>query len=180
MKPYALLCLLFSFALLAHGQDRPLRKMRPNTAIDQIRAEFQRINAQKDLEIRQLESEDFMEQQTDGGAKLTAYFEGESLCKMVRWVGVSQGFQVTEYYLKNGHLFFIYDKEVRFGSKLDAAGNWQDFDYQKTETAFEGRYYWQGENLIRNLESGSRMISPGSKPQSLRAESQVYQGLFTE
>ncbi|PKV48889.1 hypothetical protein ATE84_0905 [Aquimarina sp. MAR_2010_214] len=125
-----------------------------------IRAEFQRINSNHQLEKMDLYNEEFMEYTTDGGGQLTGYFENGQLVKYIEWIGVSHGSIVIAYYLKEGKLFFAYEQENKFKSVYDASGEWMSFDTSlQPETIFEGRYYFNNSRLIKELKKGERMFN---------------------
>jgi len=125
--------------------------------ISNIRVEFKRINFQAKLRTKELNSEELLGQMTDGGSKLTGYFEDDKLVKFTEWVGLSYGSIASEYYIKNGELFFVFQKESKYADKVD--GIVGDLDYTKLESKFEGRYYFNSEELIKEIEKGERLFS---------------------
>jgi hypothetical protein len=128
--------------------------------IQKIRTEFQRINSNHQLEKVDLYNLEFMVQTRDDGAQLTGYFENDQLVKCTEWIGLHHGFIVTEYYLKEGKLFFVYEQENKFKSVYDSSGEWMYFDTSlPPETIFEGRYYFNNSKLIRELNKGERMFN---------------------
>jgi hypothetical protein len=125
--------------------------------ISDIRTEFKRINTEAKLRTTELNNEEFLEQMTDGGGKLTGYFENDKLVKFTEWVGLSYGAVESEYYFKNGELFFVYQKESKYADKV--GGQVGDLDYTKLETKFEGRYYLNNNEQIKEIEKGERLFS---------------------
>ncbi len=125
--------------------------------ISNIRTEFKRINTEAKLRTIELNNEEFLEQMTDGGGQLTGYLEDNQLVKFKEWVGLSIGNVESEYYFKKGELFFIYQQENRFANKED--GEVGDIDYSRQEVIFEGRYYLNQGQLIKELEKGDRFFS---------------------
>lgn len=129
---------LCSFAI---GQEK-------QTIIKQIRADYQIINADKHLAKRIVEGEDYLDNIPDGGAELTGYFKKDTLVKIVEWIGLSYGNRIIEYYLKQGRIFFIYERFMSFVT-TDTS-----MDYSKVKLAFEGRYYFHNDKLIERKVSG--------------------------
>ncbi|NMH87102.1 hypothetical protein [Flavivirga algicola] len=129
-----------------------------NELILKIRAEFQRINSVKHLEKIELFNADFMDYRTDGGGKLTGFFENDQLVKITEWIGPSYGTIITDYYLKDGELFFAYQQENKFKNIIDESGEWIGLDTSELDIIFEGRYYFNDRILIKKLIKGKRMF----------------------
>ncbi|WP_024769754.1 hypothetical protein [Aquimarina macrocephali] len=136
--------------------------------IQKIRTEFQRINSNHQLEKVDLYNLEFMVQTRDDGAQLTGYFENDQLVKCTEWIGLHHGFIVTEYYLKEGKLFFAYEQENKFKSVYDESGEWMSFDTSlPPETIFEGRYYFNNSRLIKELKKGERIFNRVFEPSKI-------------
>ncbi len=136
--------------------------------IQKIRTEFQRINSNHQLEKVDLYNLEFMVQTRDDGAQLTGYFENDQLVKCTEWIGLHHGFIVTEYYLKEGKLFFVYEQENKFKSVYDSSGEWMYFDTSlPPETIFEGRYYFNNSKFLRELNKGERMFNRVFEPSKI-------------
>ena len=118
--------------------------------IDGIRVEFKYINADNDLKKVTLENEEFLENMTDGGGELTGYFNKGQIKKFPQWVDLSNGNKTTEFYFKNGHLIFVYEKFASFPFNTKT----EQLDHTKTETTFEGRYYFHNNKLIDYRTTG--------------------------
>lgn len=129
-----------------------------NELITQIKTEFKRINTISKLEKIDLLNKEYMENIPDGGCQLTGFFENKKLVKIIEWIGSSHGTIVTELYLKDDKLFFIYINENKFKSIFDKDGNWMYLDSTKEETIFEGRYYFNDKKLIKQLNKGERLF----------------------
>ncbi len=132
MKVFYELFISFSllvFSITSYGQSK-------DEIIKDIRSSFQQINNDKSLKIIKLKNDEFQRQTTDGGESLTGYFKGDTICKMIVSIGLSFGERQFEYYLENGQLFFIYEKEADF-----SADNSGTLNFKKLDLAFEGRYY---------------------------------------
>ncbi len=77
-------------------------------SISSIRNQVQEINTTKGLTLKVLKDEEFLEHTPDGSAELKGYFKNGKLVKIVEWIGLSSCIQITEYYLQNRKLIFIY------------------------------------------------------------------------
>lgn len=149
MKYIFAFSLFISLSSLVIGQEK-------QSIIKQIRADYQIINADTHLTKRKVKGEDFLENTPDGGAELTGYFKKDSLVKIVEWIGLSYGNSITEYYLKQGKIFFIYERFMSFVT-TDSS-----IDYSKVKLAFEGRYYIHNDQLIERLISGRKPMENDS------------------
>jgi len=144
--------LLFCVYPVTYGQSN-------KQLILDIREEFNRINSNKDLRTITLNNEEFLDQMKDGGGRLTGYFENDVLVKITVWVGLSYGSNETDYYLKNGEFFFAYQRENKFADKLNENGEFIGIDHSHHKTLFEGRYYFNSKELIKEIEEGDRIFS---------------------
>jgi hypothetical protein len=112
--------------------------------LSQIRLKFQKINKETNYRVVKLEdAEQILGHATDGGASLTGYYKGDTLSKIVEWVGLSTGVVQNEYYLDGGKLIFVFSNEKRFAYN----DSLQAFDYTKLVPAFTGRYYFKNNQL---------------------------------
>lgn len=118
--------------------------------INGIQIEIKRINAHKGLKKVTLENEEFLENMTDGGGEITGYFKKGQIKKVRQWIGLSNGNETTIFYFKNGHLIFVHEKFASF--KFDPKTS--QLDHTKTETTFEGRYYFHNDKLIDYKTTG--------------------------
>jgi hypothetical protein len=117
-----------------------------------IKKEFKLINSDKTLKEVVLDAEDFLENAPDGGATLTGYFKNNKIKKIVSWIGLSIGNEMTEYYFQNEQLIFVYKK---FDSFIVDEKN-QELDHTKMKTSFSGRYYFQGNKMINRITTGDK------------------------
>jgi hypothetical protein len=83
-----------------------------------------------------IENEDWMEQMTDGGGKLTGYFFEGTIQKMELWVGLSYGVNRFEFFYKNAELFSVIETFDQYEYDEEKGG----FNYSKTEQTFSGVY----------------------------------------
>ena len=132
-----LLLVTFTFVLSCFPQSK-------SDIIKGIKVEFKKINADKSLRKVTLENEEFLEHMTDGGGELTGYFMKGQIQKVSQWVSFSHGNETTEFYFKNGQLIFVYEKFDSFIFNPQK----ELLDRTKTETTFEGRYYFNNNKLL--------------------------------
>jgi len=110
-----------------------------------IKQEYKQINEYNNYKIVLIDNaEDFLENNTDGGASLKGLFKGDSLKKIIEWVGLSNKVIQNEFYFKNDSLIFVYSSE----SKYQFNDNTKSFDYSKLVKVFGSRYYYNNEHLI--------------------------------
>ncbi len=131
--------------------------------IKTIRAEFQKINRDSSLQSITLDNpEDFLGEATDGGGELTGYFKNDSLRKMLLTVWISYGQIYQEYYFKKDQLIFVYETEKDF--PVDSANQ---INHEKLTLAFEGRYYFDDDKLMRRVAEGSKRINDENEADNL-------------
>jgi hypothetical protein len=97
----------------SYGQNRENKSFK----ISQIKKVFQEINNYKNYKIITIDdSEEFLGHGTDNGGSLKGFYRGDSLKKIVEWVGLSNRVIQNEYYLDKGKLVFVYstDKQYKF------------------------------------------------------------------
>jgi hypothetical protein len=119
-------------------------------ALSKIKKLYQQINGYKNYKTVTIEnSEEFIGETTDNGGSLKGYYKGDSLKKIIEWVGLSNRVVQNEYYFNKGELVFVYstEKKYRFNEST------QSFDYSKLDNAFNGRYYFDKEKLIDTIFS---------------------------
>ncbi|HEU0111600.1 MAG TPA: hypothetical protein VFQ73_12030 [Flavisolibacter sp.] len=137
------------FILATFAFVMPLYAQAKTGLMANIRKEVALINSDSMYKKRTLENEAFMENMTDGGGKLTGYFKNKQIKKIYQWIGLSNGIEITEFYFKNGQLIFVYEQFNSF-----VYNNKDQPDLTKTETTFEGRYYFHNNKLIDYLTTG--------------------------
>ncbi len=141
MKLLAVILLFIASPLLAQSKAEIIAK---------IRKQFQAINKESNYHKIQLENEAFLPQTTDDGGELIGYYKKGVLKKILVHVGISHGKELFEFYFQNDRLIFVFEKFEQFiyDKKKEA------FDYEKTETTFEGRYYFHNNRLIEHITTG--------------------------
>lgn len=139
----------FTFAQVPEKSNTDIQKAQgKKAAIDHIKQVYRQSNDYRGYKVVAIEeSEDFLGHATDNGGSLKGYFKGDSLKKIVEWVGLSNRVIENEYYFDNNKLVFVYSKEsnYRFNNST------QSFDYTKLDNAFTGRYYFRNEKLIETI-----------------------------
>jgi hypothetical protein len=117
---------------------------------------FQNINKDPSLRKRTIDdAEEFLGHPTDGGGELVGYFHKDSVCKIFVTVGLSYGSITDEYYFRNERLIFVYETEKDF-PEMDSIGG---LAYNKSNLAFEGRYYFDNDELIDKITKGKRRFA---------------------
>lgn len=146
--------LVFAFAFLTPGSVFAQNKEERTRVLLQIRQTFQKINSQTDYQLVKLDdAEIILGQATDGGASLTGYFKGDTLCKVIEWVGLSSGVIQNEYYIDRGALVFVHSNEKRFAFN----DSLQTMDNTKLVSAFSGRYYFQNNAFYEVVLSNKKL-----------------------
>ena len=125
----------------AYGQD----KQDKTAAIAHIRQVFQQINGYKHYKVVTIDdSEDFLGDATDNGGSLRGYYKGDSLMKIVAWIGLSNRVVQHEYYFDKGKLVFVYATDSRCKSN-DQTG---EIDCSKFDRVSTARYYFSKDKLL--------------------------------
>ena len=84
------LALFFLCLTNSYGQDQ-------SSILAQIKQTFQKINNDKNYEIIIIDNSDaFLGHSTDNGGSLKGFYQGDSLLKIVEWVGLSNRVVQTE------------------------------------------------------------------------------------
>ena len=137
------------FALLTltttYGQRTQDKK---SYTLAHIKNLYRQINGYKNYKTKIIEdAEEFLGHGTDNGGNLTAYYKGDSLKKVIEWVGLSNKVIQNEYYFDNDKLIFVFSTESRYRFNDTTQG----FDYTKLDNVFKGRYYFDNGKLIDTL-----------------------------
>ena len=148
---FILTSILTLFFFYAPGQEK-------SKFLNDIRKEFKSINNDSSLIKVVLNNEEFLDHATDGGGQLTGFYQGGQLRKIVRWTGLSNGNEITEFYFSNNKLIFVYEQFNAF-----------IYDQEKeilrsdtTERTFEGRYYFKDKKLIDQITTGHNRFEDDS------------------
>jgi hypothetical protein len=135
------------FALLAlttYGQG----KEDKSYALFKIKKLYQQINDYKNYKTETIDdAEAFLGHGTDNGASLTGYYKGDSLKKIIEWVGLSNKVIQNEYYFDQEKLIFVYATESRYKFNDSTKSP----DHSKLDNVFKGRYYFNHDKLIDTI-----------------------------
>jgi hypothetical protein len=120
----------------------------------EIRETTQRINKEKNYKKVILLQSSFTDYQYDGGASVTGYFKAGKLLKVVRWIGLSSGYNIDEFYLREDSvLIFVNKTECIFGYN-DSTNEYQ---YDKITKQYVGKYwFWNGGLIDKSVTGQSR------------------------
>jgi hypothetical protein len=117
-------------------------------ALFKVKKLYRQINDYKNYKTVTIDdAEIFLGNGTDNGGSLTGYYKGDSLKKVIEWVGLSNKVIQNEYYFDNDKLIFVYSSESRYRFNDST----QSFDYTKLDNVFKGRYYFNNEKLIDTI-----------------------------
>ena len=143
---FLLLGTLFLIVSFAQTKDEKIKL---------IRKKFEAINKDTTLRRVTLENEEFLVNIPDGGGELTGFYKGKEIKKIYEWIGLSNGIRIKEFYFDKGQLIFVYEKFDSF--VFDAQKN--EFDFTKTKTIFEGRYYFNNKKLFSRSSKGDKSLA---------------------
>ncbi len=164
---------LLIFILILTSNVNCVFSQTEKESIDSIRSRFKWINEHTDFTITELNNEDYLEHMPDNGGQLKGYFINDTLYKIVEWLGPSYAIMITEYYLWNNDLIFVYDIEKNYNQIIDSTDGFIGFDYSKTEIKYESRHYFVDGKEIRKLEKGKRLMEP-SIPHDFKSNVEGY------
>lgn len=139
-------CIFFLVECFAQTKDEQIKLLRKK---------FEAINKDTTLRKVTLENEGFLANMTDGGGELTGFYKGKAIKKIYEWIGLSNGISKREFYFDKEQLIFIYEKFDAF--VFDDKKN--EFDFGKTKTIFEGRYYFKDKKLFSQLIKGDKSVA---------------------
>jgi len=122
--------------------------------VKKIQQYFQEINSDKNLETVSLENNAFPENTSDSECKLTGFFKLGSIEKIDERIGVSSGNRFRAYYFNDNKLIFVYERFETFIKNKDGDG----LDHKKTKTTFEGWYYFNNNQIIKQEIYGKRTV----------------------
>jgi hypothetical protein len=128
----------------------------PDNLIEDIMKKCASIDSASGYFVMMLDAEDFLDETPDGGARLTGFFEGDTVRKAVDWIGLSYGVQSSEYYYHEGSLIMARYREERY-TVVDSLGG---FDYERLTTTFEGIFYFAGAKLIYSDQVVNEIENP--------------------
>ncbi len=124
-------------------------------SVASIRKTIIEINKDTTYALKTLENEQFLNNMTDGGGKLTGYFKDGRLIKVVEQIGLYSCKMTSEYYLKDNLLIFAY----LLGEDYIYIDSISKFNYSDLKKVYEGRYYFKNGKLIDKKTNGESRCS---------------------
>ena len=163
MKTFRKISILFLLASL-----RNFGASNIEGKIAQIRKDFASTNAVKNYVIKEVEDP---EQSTDGG--VVKYYLQNGIVKkiVVEHFGESWN-SLTEYYVKNGKVYFIFDKAEKYNVPYYVDSKWykenelkngEVFDKRKSKFSEQRYYFDENEKLIRYIGENKKVVENGQK-----------------
>ena len=143
--------------------------------IDQIRKDYASTNAIKNYIVKEIEDD---EQSIEGGV-IRYYFQNGIVKKIVvehygeSWNGL------TEYYIKNGKVYFIFDKTEKYNVPYYVNAEWYKRDNMKVGEVFDSRkskisekryYFDENMKLIRYTDENKKNIENVQKLKEIEKE----------
>jgi hypothetical protein len=150
-KIILLILLMTSFSWLSSSGQKDSVEIR----IKEIRKECDRIN--KDSSKFKVVQEDINDQSAEGGI-LKKMYDSNTLRKAVLIFFGETGQSTSEYYLLNGEIIFVYQREERYKSPIYMG---------KTElkSQEENRFYFKNKKLIRWTGNDGKILDAGLYPE---------------
>jgi hypothetical protein len=125
-------------------------KADTSSTLAQIKKVFKQINGYKNYKVVTIDdSEEFLGHGTDNGGSLKGYYKGDSLKKIIEWIGLSNRVWQNEYYFDGGKLVFVYST----GGRCKSNNKTGEIDCSKFGRVTNGRYYFNDDKLIDALLS---------------------------
>ena len=126
-----------------------------------IREEFTKINLEKNYKVESIYD-------VSGEILMEYYTKNGELKKVIRHLSIPIKDVITEYYLNDDKVFFVYSSDTMY--EMDENGM---PDYKKFKK-IEKRYYFNKENLIRYIENG-KIYDKGNIPKTLSELEEIRQ-----
>lgn len=130
--------------------------------IAQIRKDYTSTNAVKNYVVKEIEDS---EKSTDGGV-IKYYFQNGTIKKIITEYYSESWNSLIEYYIKNGKVYFIYDRTQKYNVPYYINANWYKENNLKVGEVFnskkskitEKRYYFdENEKLIQYIIGNKRI-----------------------
>lgn len=131
--------------------------------VEQIIKDHHATNNYKNYEVTTADDND---KSSEGGV-IEYYSRNGELKKVVTKYYGESGKSITEYYVKNNNVYFVYDADYHYNvpSYID-----KTFDKKKTEIK-EKRYYFDSDgNLIRYIDENKKIIEDKKKLHYIQEE----------
>ena len=131
--------------------------------VAQIRKDFMSTNAAKNYAIREADDSD---RSTEGG--IVKYYSQNGIVKKIVVEHYGESWNgLTEYYIKNGKVYFIFDKTEKYNVPYYLNADWykrenikvgEVFDSRKSKI-YEKRYYFdENMKLIRHVGENKKIV----------------------
>ena len=136
--------------------------------IDQIRKDYKSTNAIKNYIVKEIEDD---EQSIEGG--VIRYYSQNGIVKKIitEYFGETWR-ETTEYYVKNGKVYFIFDKTEKYNVPYYVNADWYKRDNMKVGEVFDSRkskisekryYFDENMKLIRYVGVNKKNIENAQK-----------------
>ena len=136
--------------------------------IAQIRKDFSSTNAVKNYVIKEVEDSD---QSIDSG--VVKYYLQDGVVKKIVAEHFGESWNsLTEYYVKNGKVYFIFDKSEKYNVPYYVDSKWykenklkngEVFDKRKSKFSEQRYYFDENEKLIRYIGENKKVVENGQK-----------------
>mgnify|MGYP001007397391 CR=1 FL=1 len=143
--------------------------------VAQIRKDYKGTNAIKNYIVKQIEDD---EQSIEGGV-IRYYFQNRIVKKIVTEYFGETWRGTTEYYVKNGKVYFIFDKTEKYNVPYYVNADWYKRDNMKVGEVFDSRkskisekryYFDENMKLIRYTDENKKNIENVQKLKEIEKE----------
>ena len=143
--------------------------------IAQIRKDYKGTNAIKNYIVKQIEDD---EQSIEGGV-IRYYFQNGIVKKIITEYFGETWRGTTEYYVKNGKVYFIFDKAEKYNVPYYVDSKWykeneikngEVFDKRKSKFSEKRYYFDENEKLIRYIGENKKIVENGQKLKEIEKE----------
>jgi len=131
--------------------------------VAQIRKDFMSTNATKNYAIREADDSD---RSTEGG--IVKYYSQNGIVKKIVVEHYGESWNgLTEYYIKNGKVYFIFDKTEKYNVPYYVNADWYKRDNMKVGEVFDSRkskisekryYFDENMKLIRYVGENKKIV----------------------
>lgn len=131
-----------------------------SVSLENIDFEADKINANKNLTIKEFDASEVYGQTFDGGGLIRIHFDKDHIKKIGQEIGLSFGRVRTTIYFSQGKPIKIIDAEDNFELKPDQS----TIDYTKLQEVFKATIYifdWETD-LNKTMIEGKRNLSEGT------------------
>lgn len=136
--------------------------------IAQIRKDYKSTNDIKNYIVKEIEDD---EQSIEGGV-IRYYFQNGIVKKIITEYFGETWRGTTEYYVKNGKVYFIFDKAEKYNVPYYVDSKWykeneikngEVFDKRKSKFSEKRYYFDENEKLIRYVGENKKIVENGQK-----------------